>query len=280
MIKTKQERIVFWVVISLILAGLTWGIATFVPEGVDWSTAFRPAVWRFLRGEDIYGVTVEGRYFFNAPWVFIPLIPLALLPEAIGRGALMVVSILAFMYTGYKLGAKPLAVVLLILSPPVIHGLLNANIDWLVAIGFVMPPQIGIFFISTKPQMGLAVGAYWLYDIWRHQGIREVMRVFAPFTIGMLLSFAIWGFWPMYFTTSLDLRWNSSLWPQSLPVGLGLLVAALRQRKINYAMAASPCFAPYIAFHSWVGVLLAIIHSMPEMIAVFVGLWILVILQI
>ena len=268
-----DDRKLFLLTMAVVVAAMTWTIYFLFPEGVDWSTAFRPAVWRLLRGEALYGVAVEGHFYLNAPWALLPLLPLAVLPVKVGRILLIVASLTAFIFTARKLGARPLSIGLLVLSPPVLHGLLNANIDWLAVIGFVLPPQIGLFFISTKPQIGLAVGLYWLYDIWRQQGLRAVLRTFAPFTAALLLSFAIWGFWPAYFGTQVDLWWNASFWPASLPVGLGLLVAAIRKREIRYAIGASPCFSPYVLFHSWVGAELAVVHRTPEMIAVFVGLW-------
>jgi len=55
-----------------------------------------------------------------------------------------------------------------------------------------------------------------------------------------------------------------------------LFITSIRRQKIEYAMAASPCLSPYVLFHSWVGVILAIVSSVPETIAAVIGLWILV----
>ncbi len=156
-------QLVIFSILSLILVSL---LGNALPPAVDWETAFKPAVWKLLQGQSPY--RIEG--YFNAPWTLLPLIPLVLLPESIGRAAHAVITLAAFAYTAYKLGAKPLAMVILLLSPPVMHGLLNGNIDWLAVLGFVLPPQIGLFFITTKPQIGIAVGLYWLVDIWLQQG--------------------------------------------------------------------------------------------------------------
>jgi hypothetical protein len=74
-----------------------------------------------------------------------------------------------------------------------------------------------------------------------------------------------------------DLWWNATLWPMSLPVGLVLIVTAIRKRELKYALGASPCLSPYILLHSWVVVLLAIVSSTAELIAAVIGLWILVV---
>jgi hypothetical protein len=129
-----------------------------------------------------------------------------------------------------------------------------------------------------KPQIGIAVAPFWLVEAWRVGGWKLVLKTFLPFTIVLLLSFVIFGIWPMYsFSYRVSEVWfNASLWPMSIPVGLALFVASIRKRKIEYAMAASPCLSPYALFYSWTGALLAIVSSTPETIAAVVGLWILI----
>ncbi len=113
--------------------------------------------------------------------------------------------------------------------------------------------------------------------LWRQGGWKQVLTTFLPFTIVLLLSFAIFGLWPLdALRVTSDVWFNASLWPLSIPAGLTLFVTAIRKRKIEYAMAASPCLSPYVLFYSWGGVLLAIIASVPETIAAVIGLWILV----
>jgi hypothetical protein len=204
------------------------------------------------------------------------LIPFALLPENVGRVLLLFCGLASFAYIAHRLGAKPLAIIFLLISPVVMHMLLNGNIDWLASFGFILPPQIGLFFIAIKPQIGIAVAPFWLVEAWRQGGWKQVLATFTPFTIVLLLSFAIFGLWPLGAVEVTRVYFNASLWPLSIPVGLALFVTAVRKRKIEYAMAASPCLSPYALFYSWTGVLLAIIASVPETIAAVIGLWILV----
>lgn len=139
---------------------------------------------------------------------------------------------------------------------------MNGNIDALVLLGFVLPPQIGA-----------GVALYWLVESWRQKGFREVIRVFAPITAAWFVSFLLFGLWPLRGEQEVDQWWNASLWPLFIPVGLGLIVAALRRRRIEYAMAASPCLSPYVLLHAWVGALAAILTLTAETVAVVIGLW-------
>lgn len=258
-----------------IVAGLilvSFLAAPFVPPAVDWHISFRPAALTLLSGESPYDTV----YIIHAPWALLMLAPFALFPENVGRVMLLFCGLASYTFIARRLGAKPIAIVFLLLSPVVMHTLLNGNIDWLASFGFILPPQIGLFFIAIKPQIGIAVAPFWLIEAWRQGGWKQVLTTFAPFTIVLLLSFALFGLWPLGAVEVSGVSFNASLWPLSIPVGLALLVTAIRKRRIEYAMAASPCLSPYALFYSWTGVLLAIIASVPETIAAVIGLWILV----
>jgi len=271
----KARRI--WTIIVVVLATtvLVGAMSAYLPPGVDWHDTFRPAGRELLCARNPY--KIEG--FFYATWALLPIMPIAALPENVGRAVFLLVSVLAFGFTACRLGARPVALLAFLLSPPVLRCLLNANIDWMPLLGFVLPPQIGLFLVVIKPQVGFAVGLFWLVEAWRAGGLRRVVRVFWPVTAGLLLSFVVFGFWPLRFGRTLTFWWNASLWPMSIPVGLALLVAAIRKRQVRYAMVAAPCLSPYVLFHSWSGALVSMVSLEAETLAAVVGLWVVVILR-
>jgi hypothetical protein len=166
----------------------------YVPEGgKDWPAHFRPAVLKLLSGVSPYGGT-----FANPPWTLLLLLPLAVLPAKLGTAVLVVASPLIFGMIAYKTGGKMLPVIFFAFSSPVIHNAFNVNIDFLPALGLLMPPQIGLFFILMKPQMALGVGIYWFFEAWQENGFKGVFKVFWPVTAAFLLSFVIYGFWPLH----------------------------------------------------------------------------------
>ncbi len=271
-LRIAQGVLIFVLILVLIVLG-----SIYLPAGIDWRDTYRPATLAVISGKSPYSVDI----FFSAPWGLIPFIPLALLPVNIGRAILLLIGIGSFAFTAYKLGAKPLAMTAFLLSPPVIHCLLNSNIEWLPLLGLIMPPQIGLFFIAIKPQIGIGVGIFWLIEAWRRKGFQEVIRVFWPITLTLLISFLLFGLWPLRFrdTMTLTRAYNASLWPSSIPVGLTLLVASIRTRNVRYALASSPCLSPYVLLHAWVGALVSIVSQPIETITAVVGLWILVIIR-
>lgn len=277
---TKRNQIILGLFVAGLLLVEVLAVTTYFPRGVDWSTAYRPAIWRILNGQALYSESIDSLFLGFTPWALIPLLPLAILPEEIGRILLLMISVAAFIYTARKLGANLLATVMVVLSPMAIHSMLNGNLDWLAVFGFAFPPGIGIFFISTKPQIGIAVGSYWLVESLRLDGVKATVRTFYPFLAMVIVSMLIWGFWPGYMTPQFSFAANSSLWPYSIPIGLLFLGLSIQRRNQKYAMVASPLLSPYVLFHSWIGVLMAMVTSTRAIIVTFIVLWVIVIYQL
>lgn len=260
------------VVVAIALVGL---MSVYLPRAIDWHDYFRPATLKVLSGQSPYDV--PG--FPSPPWTLLPFLPLAPLPENVGRAIWALMSFSCFAIAAYRMGARPIGMAFFLLSPPVVHAMLDGNVDALVLLGFGLPPQVGLFFVTIKPQVGSVVALFWLVEAWRRHGARGVIRTFAPIGVAWLAAFAVYGVWVLRWSDEVPLRYNASLWPVSIPVGLALAVAAIRRRKIEFAMAAGPCLSPYVLLHAWSGALLSIVTQVPETIAAVAGLWILSILR-
>lgn len=252
--------------VLLVAAASVWTI----PIGVDWKGAFRPAALLMLSGQNPFAV---GGYH-NPPWALIPLIPIALLPEQLGAAVVLVLNFFAYGFIAYRLKAKPLPLVLFLLSPVVIFCGSTGNIDWLAALGFLMPPQIGLFFVLMKPQIGAVLAVFWLVEAWRKGGRLQVFRTFAPVTIVFMLSLILYGFWPLQMAGMPNDLYNRSMWPLSIPVGLVLLVYALRTRKAGLSLTAAPFLSPYVNIHSYAPALLGLGVNSIEFALVCVALWV------
>ena len=271
----KKYKYILILVLGIIC--LTILEIVYLPEGVDWVKTYRPATIALLNGLSPYAIDI----YFAPPWALIPLIPFALLPEQIGRGAIFSLGLIVFAYTAVKLGGNKIALTAFVLSPPVIHCLYNSNIEWMPILGFILPPQIGIFFVSIKPQIGIGIAIYWLFSAWRKGGFREIIRIFAPFIIVLILSFLVFGFWPSRFreTISLTQSYNSSIWPLGIPIGILLLIKAFRSKNSIPAMAAGPFLSPYVLFHAYSGAIISLVPSAIESVGVSIGLWIIILIR-
>jgi hypothetical protein len=247
---------------------LTWAVFTYLPIGSDWVSIYRPAALSFISGENPYGSA-----FVNPPWTLIPLIPFTLLPWRFAGAVLSILGLFSYAYVAYKFRATYFAFSFFLISVPVVHQLIDPGVDWLVALGFILPPQIGLFFILIKPQVGFAVALYWLGLSWQSGGIRQVLKVFLPIVVMYLLSFMVYGYHPLFGANLIDIHYNVSLWPWSIPLGIFLVVFALKSKKINWSMLASPLLSPYIAFHSFHGVFLALVRTPIFLVLAVVFVW-------
>jgi hypothetical protein len=236
--------------------------------GQDFPAAIRPALLLFLSGKSPYAA--PG--FYNPPWALVPLIPLAILPVEWGSAILSVANLLVFALIAAKMGAKPAALVLFLIAPQILSIVLDPNIDWLAALGFVLPPQIGVFFVLMKPQMGVWLALYWAVDALRAGGIKKAATIAVPVSLAFLLSFAIYGLYPLRAAELNHASWNASLWPASLPFGLALVVSALKYKRPGLAILAAPFLSPYVGAPAWGVAALGLLPGNLEFVAYLLGL--------
>jgi len=260
---------------AIVLTGLVIAMSVFLPPAVDWHGAFRPATLGILRGDSPYNTSG----FIYPPWTCLLLLPFAIFPEEIGRALLFLAYLFGVAYSTYKLGGNKVSTILILCSPPVIHGLLNGNIDGLVVLGFVLPPWLGLFFLVIKPQLTFAYIIYLFVTTIKRENIVGIIKVYAPVTAAYILAIIIFGFWPSKFSATINFSHNASLWPLSLPVGLVLLTMALRKSEARYSIMASPFMSPYVLLHSWVVAFIPLATSSYETAAAVIGIWIVFFLQ-
>jgi hypothetical protein len=252
-----------------ILVAFSWSF----PTGPDWPLNFRLAALELLHLKSPY--TIGG--FYNPPWALLPLIPFAVLPERTGGFLISFMTLLSYGYVAHRMGAKPLTLGLMLVSPPALMAANNANIEWLVVLGFILPPQIGLFFILMKPQIGIGLALFWLVQAYRRGRIKEVIKVFAPVTVAFLISFLLFGLYPVkglsLTPANETIGWNMSAWPLSLMFGLPLLIYSIRKQKQNLSISAGPMLSPYVGGYSWIMLLFGLLPHQWEACAAALIMW-------
>lgn len=218
----------------------------YLPPKIDWVDVMRPATLALLRGQSPYSVDL----YFNPPWALLPILPFAILPPALGNALLFTTRFCVYAYIGFRYKLPISAVALLLLSVPVTHDLYYGNIDFLVALGLVLPRPIGLFLLLVKPQAGAVLALFWLIEEWRNNGFVASVKMAAPVTVAFMLSFLVFGFYPLKATTLIGLPGNLSIFPASLPIAMTLLVAAFKNRNESFAMMAGPLISPYMLLGS------------------------------
>lgn len=259
--------------IALIAVAIFIAVVTRIPEGPDWHATYRPGALAVITGQSPYTAV---QYFFAPPWAVLPLVPLAILPETIGRGLFFVLSIGMVAYVCYRLGGGPIAMMALLLSLPIFNSIYAGNIDPMVMMGVVLPPEIGIVFLSMKPQSTLGIILFLVVEGWRQGGIKRVAQISWPTALVTVLSFVLYGPWilkaqDIYTPAGI---YNISVWPQGLVIGAVIMVIALRQRKKAYSMIASPFFSPYALPLSWTGAMLGLSDRTIEAVVASLMTWV------
>lgn len=268
---TADQAAVALLLIIAVTAALLVVAASVLPPAVDWSGWGAPASHALLRGENPY--RVPG--FYNPAWALLPLAPFSF-DATMGRAGLFVVSLGVYALAAKRMGASPVAAGLFISSPPILHTLLNGNVEWVVFTALLLPPTAGMFAALVKPQVGIGLAAWYAIEAWRTGGARRLAIVAGPVMLVTLGTLALWGWWPGLAAKTPQQWFNAAIWPYGVPLGAGLMGLSIRKRNAKFALAAAPLVSPYVLFHSWAGALLAL-AGQTRWLALAVGaLWLLI----
>ena len=236
-----------------------------IPIGCDFRTWL--AVGRLLLAQT--SPYAESAYY-NPVWLAPLFVPFVLLPEDVAWAIFLLLSISGYTIAYRRLTGRWSEALLLMMSPYTFQGLGNGNIDWLVLLGGTLPPQLGVWLLTLKPQASLGVLLVWAVRALRQQ---RFMRTFGPVTLAFIGSYAL-GYYQH--TPPTQMPWNAAIWPWGIPLGIMVLVIALCRDNERLAWAAGPLLAPYVAFYSWYGVLIPLKDLV--LVAGFVVAWVLFLL--
>ncbi len=246
----------------------------FPPQAVDWHRVFYQVSLSPLHPYDI-------DLFINPPWTALILHPFSYFQENIALAVNSSLSLLVISLLVIKRGDDKLSLLLTLTSFPFISMIANGNIEWIPALGFILGNRWGIPLLMTKPQTGiLAILA------WQPPSIKNWLHLATPALSISVISLAIWGNWPAAMLSNIQAiqahqagmsTWNVSLFPWSIPVGLGLLFALFKGKMSEagreiLGVLATLCLVPYFSIYS-ITILFALVSASHKRIGVF--LWIL-----
>jgi hypothetical protein len=254
------------VIVAAAVAVVVVGSAPLLADGVDWSTVLRPATLAFFQLRNPYH-TIGS---LGPPWLFVLLAPLAVLPPELGAIIIFWLNLSTWVYVTRRLGSGSLLTLLAVVtSPMVVNGLLARNVDFLVMWGMVLPPEMAVYFLALKPQVGAGAIAYLAITVYRTRGFRGLLRVFLLPSVVSALTFLAYGLKASDARGTLGMPWNASPvmllgWP-SLLIGAILFTCAIMRHShsdgARISMAATPFFCPYVGTQSWISCLPALMRS-------------------
>lgn len=139
---------------------------------------------------------------------------------------------------------------LVLFATPFIYiNLIFGNVDWLVLLGATLQPLIGVWFVMVKPQIGIWVVLVWA---WRYVHGHEYGKLFwllAPVTLALAVQVAVFGLPRVGGIASV-----AQIWPWGVPIGLWLLVGALKKNDVRAALASGLFLSPFVNITSWIAI--------------------------
>jgi len=259
------------VVVAVVVAVLVYQVEPFY--AVDFRSYFYPATRLFWTGQNPY--IVPG--FYNPPWLLVLLGPFALLPERLAQSVFFAVALCALLLVCYRLGLGRLATLAFLLSFPTVYSLLYGNLEWLVLLGLVLPPWLGVFFVLIKPHVGVGVFLFWCVQAWRKKGANGVLALVWPVVLAVALSMLVYGPWPLGFVTAADNstthQVNHSAWPWLLPLGFYLIFEIVKAPDLEKSLLIAPALSPHLVQGSWCGLFIALSDHPMAMVLSNLAMW-------
>lgn len=215
---------------------VTWG------WGVDWKGTIRPGALDLISGRTPYTRVIRCL----PPWIYLIVAPIAALPPALGTAFMFALTYVIYALVLCRLKVNPWAIAAFLLNSYLFTNARNGNVDEFAILGFILPPQIGLFFVLCKPQVGIGMAIYWAFEAWGKGKFRELLKVFAPVVIAYGLSFMVYGPWPLLVSRMASDNFNVSFWPVGLAIAGILLYKSIRSKDPLFSMGSGPFLSPYV----------------------------------
>lgn len=248
---TKIEQFILIAAIISIVTTLSIYITNAPWAFVDWENVFFPATEHLDQPYQIAG-------YVTPPWLLLFLAPLSLFGENISLAIWLTLSLLLSLWCLHQLTNDTLIIILCLLSPGFIRLVVHGQIDVLILFGYVMLTtsnklwlkSLGILLMSIKPQViGLSAIVYWL-----HAPRKEKPILLLPLITCILLSFFIYGLWPIKIVENMNrlpvAAFNFSPWPYGIGIGLFLIIYAIWKNNVVLGGLATFFLVPYFGSHS------------------------------
>ncbi len=253
----------------------------------DWTIFYRQASLRLLTGESPYVVLGHNAVYdvplrvYNPVWLFALLSPIAVLPEAISNAVLRVLAFGVYLYSARRLSGDWRLRVAFLYSAPVVLGLLEGQIDFLVLGALWLGAPVGLWLAAVKPQAGIALAAHQAALLWQSGRRQTLLLSGIGMGLAIGLSIGVLGLHLEHALAATDFPWNRAIphWWLRVPLVAGILALAYResdpfQRKL-WVVAASPVIASYAAIYSAVMLLSPLFKHPPAFAIAWLGTWLL-----
>lgn len=246
-----------------------------LPNGTDWVQTFSKV--NFANPYDLNETVTYTHKFYNAPWTVF-LIPHAALPLRTGNNINLVLNVMLPLLVILKYRGGLAAVAMTFISPSFYIVLATNNLEWVTSLAFLAPAPIAVALLTVKPQSAIMTVPVVLKKAYNEKGPAGVALILLPLFILVLASFVIWPGWLSYVIhPPLNASYNISSFPDFLPIGILILVFALKDNDPVLGALSTYFFAPYITIYALTPCLALLSSRYPKQSfvvwAMFMYLW-------
>ncbi len=245
----RADRVLYGAAVGL--AALWWAAAlairarNLIPVWHDQQTTFTQLIHHLPAPYDTVG-------FVNVPWTALLLAPFGLIPLELSTLIQTILYFLCLTVLVKRMGGSLRHVLLALTSFIALDAALELNVDWLIALGILLPVMWSGPFLIIKPQVALGIYA----------GAQLRQLVIAALVVGVMLalSLLLWGWWPPQMLASIaqhSLNRPFNLAPVALmpavlsyAVGLVIGIRAVQKKDAVLGVYAWLFFVPYITLYS------------------------------
>lgn len=215
-----------------------------VPVWYDQERTFTQVIHHFL-------TPYADPHFVNPPWTAIILAPFGLIPLPLAALIQLCLYFAILALIMIRLGGGLRTALVVFTSFMAFDAALELNIEWIVALGLLVPAEYCLPFLLVKPQIALGYAAS--FDV------RTMWRAGLVMGGVLLVSFVVWGFWPpeLYEQTTFVTGQAHNLapiavlpWPVSVAVGLWLEWRAFRRHDPILGVLGWMFLSPYLTLYS------------------------------
>jgi hypothetical protein len=264
--RLKCLLVLLCILIVMIIAGYFINFPIY-----DWLENYRGPILTLISGHNPYR---PGIGMYVPPWFLFILAPIAVLPERLSSAVMFALAVTSLFWMSRKMGARLLITLIFMLSYPVVTLYIHRQLEWLVLLGYFLPPPLGLFLVLGKPQAGIGIAIYWLIEGFQVGGIWEIIKRFAPVGIAFIVSFIIYGFYLGRSFYQMGQAWDESIWPYGIPMGVYLLATAIRSKNGKLSISTSPFISPYLAGYTWTVGLFGLISNNIEFALACLSTWV------
>jgi hypothetical protein len=252
--------------------GVSVLVAILIPDYASDFTCFYQAGSAIVSFQSPY----SAECYYSPVWVALLFSPLSVFTRDIAYRIYAAILFVSYIFIIWKISKQRLHISLIASFSPFVYMTMQyGNIDWLVLLGLISPKIIGIWLITTKPQMGFTLAILWGWRIFKERGAKSLFITFAPVTLGLIVSFLLGMRLPNPENLS---AWSADIWPFGLLLGIPFLVIAIQKKDDYLALATAPLLAPYFGPMSWAAILPVAMRSRKYITVALVFSWFLIII--